>query len=520
MFKIANFGSWLVRPSRTVAASALIAASLLTGSVQPASADTLRIAVPSDPGYLDPAYWGSTVDQFLIDNLYPRLAKPVPGMGWKVELADAKSVDLSDPMNIAFELKPGIMWSGGYGELTAEDVKYSFERHTDPSMESGVAAEFSSLKEVEVTGKYTGIIRLKEPSATFWSSTLVFTGGAIISKAAADKAGGWFEATPLATTGPYMLKEFEPGNKLVLQRNPDWQGEVGDFEEIVLLPIGDENAAELAFSAGEIDYMRHSVGNYDNLKANPPTNGELTLVQSLDPTWLGITANHETLKDKRVRKAIQLAIDVPTILQATSGGYSQQATGIIAPGLPGYRSGMELKRDVEKAKALLAEAGAEGLSVRLDYVNTTERSIAAQIMQANLAEVGIALELNGQDEGTFWNIDEAKAADLQLHLKAWTGNPDGFYTLQYFVGDQIGVWNWEAFQNDDYEQLLEKARRTMDEGERGKIYEAMQTMLEDSGTFLFISQDPYVAIHREGIEPGILPDGRPVFHAFKKTNGS
>ncbi len=502
--------------------SALFGVALTVGAAAagaPAvAAEQLRMAVPSDPGYLDPAYWGSTVDQFLIDNLYPRLAKYAPdGKEWKVELADAKSIDMSDPMNIVFELKPGIMWAGGYGELTAEDVKYSFERHLDPDLESSLAPEFSSLEEVEVTGKYTGIIRLKEPSATLWASTLVSTGGAIISKAAAEEADGYFEATPVATTGPYRLKEFEPGNKLVLERNPDWTGETGDFDEIVLLPIGDENAAELAFSAGEIDFMRHSAGNFDTLKANPPADSEIFMVQSIDPIWLGITASHEKLQDQRVRNAIQLAIDVPTILQATSGGYSKQATGIVAEGLPGYRAGKELKRDVDKARELLAEAGADGLNVRLDYVNTTERNTAAQIIQANLAEVGITLDLNAQDEGTFWNIDEAKAADMQMHLKAWTGNPEGFYTLQYFVGDQIGVWNWEAYQDDEYERLLEEARVTQDAAARGEIYETMQQMLEDSGTFLFIAQDPYVVVHRKGMVPGILPDGRPVFHAFKKA---
>ena len=224
-----------LRAIRSLALGLAVAGGLFAAAPGAVQAETLRIAVPSDPGYLDPAYWGSTVDQFLIDNLYPRLAKPVPGDQWAVELDAAKSVDLSDPTKITFELKPGIMWTGGYGELTADDVKYSFERHLDPALESGVGAEFSSLKEVEVTGKYSGIIRLKEPSSTLWASTLVFTSGAIISKAAADQAGGYFEATPIATTGPYKLKSFEPGQKIVLDRNPDWSGETGDFDEIVLL---------------------------------------------------------------------------------------------------------------------------------------------------------------------------------------------------------------------------------------------------------------------------------------------
>lgn len=498
------------------AASAMaIASCLLATGV---SADTMRMAVPSDPGYLDPAYWGSTVDQFLIDNLYPRLGKYVPGEEWKVELDAAKSVDLSDPMKISFELKPGIMWTGGYGELTAEDVEFSFERHLDPEMESSAYTEFSSIKDVEVTGKYTGIIHLNEPSATLWPASLVYTSGAIISKAAAEEAGGWFEAIPVATTGAYMLKEFEPGNKLVLERNPDWTGETGDYDEIVLIPISDENAAELAFAAGEIDYTRTSAGNYDNLAANPPSDGVVTLGMTLDPLFLGISQTHENLSDLRVRQAIQLALDIPTILAATTGGHAQQATGMVADGGLGFRDGPILTRDVEKARALLAEAGAEGLVIRIDYTNSTDRDTAAQIMQANLAEVGITLELNGQDEGTFWSVDEIRAADLQLHLKAWTGNPEAFYMLQYFVEDQIGLWNWEGFASDAYVALLEQARVEQDEAKRGEIYKEMQGMLEASGSFVFVTQEPVALLHREGMIPGILPDGRPVFHAFRKTD--
>lgn len=511
--KIGKLSKSYQQAARTVAVASCVWATGLVG----ASAETLRIAVPSDPGYLDPAYWGSTVDQFLIDNLYPRLAKYAPGDEWTIELDAAKSVDLSDPQHIKFELKPGIMWTGGYGELTAEDVEFSLERHLDPDLESGVVTEYELLEDVEVTGTYTGIIHLSEPSTTFWTSTLVYTSGAIISKKAAEEAGGYFEATPVATTGPYKLGTFEPGNKLVLELNPDWTGEPVDFDQIVLLPIGDENAAELAFAAGEIDYTRSSAGNYDTLVANPPEGAVVKLAQTIDPLFLGISQTNEKLSDIKVRRAIQLALDIPTVIQATTSGHGKQATGFVAEGLVGHRDGEALTRDLDKARDLLAEAGAEGLTVRLDYVNNTERDTAAQIMQANLAEAGITLELNGQDEGTFWSVDEIRAADLQLHLKSWTGNPDGYYTMQYFVEDQIGYWNWEGYASDDYVALLHEARITVDDTARGEIYKKMQAMLEDSGSFVFVSQEPTVILHRDTLEPGILPDGRPVFHAFRKV---
>ncbi|MGB7271475.1 MAG: ABC transporter substrate-binding protein [Albidovulum sp.] len=497
----------------TVSVFACLGTSFATMS----NAETVRIAVPSGPGYLDPAYWGSTVDALLIDNLYPHLARYKQGDEWEIELDAAKSVDMSDPMNIKFELKPGIMWTGGYGELTAEDVEYSFERHLDPEIASGIAIEFSSLKDVEVTGKYTGIIHLTEPSATFWTATVAYTGGAIISKAAAQEAGGYFENIPVATAAPYMPGEFDAGGTMRLVRNPDWAGEAPYYDEIVLIPIADENAGELAFAANEIDFLVSTAANYNALVTNPPAEAVVELKHTLAPLFLGLTSTNEALKDQRVRRAIQSAVDIPAILQATTGGNAKQATGFVAEGQVGYRDQEPLQRDVEKARALLAEAGAEGLQLRLDYTNYTERDTAAQIIQANLAEVGIDLELYGQDEATFWSFDDTQVLDRQLHLKSWGGNPEPFWILQYFVEDQVGVWNWEAFVDLEYEKLAAEANVTADDAARGEIYQEMQTILEDSGNFLVLSHEPRVIIYRDGIDPGMWPDGGAFFEHFRKA---
>lgn len=503
------------KPARQVSICSSMAAAIWTAAVGAGSADTLRIAVAADPGYLDPAYWGSSSEQLLIDNLYPRLAKYAAGDSWKAELDAAQSVDLSDPQHISFELKPGIMWSGGYGELTAEDVEYSFERHLDPDLESGVSAEFSLLKDVEVTGKYTGIIHLSAPSPAFWSATLSYTSGAIISKAAAEASEGYFEATPVATAGPYRFKSHEPGQPFMLEKDPDWSGAAAEFEEVAIIAIADDNAARVAFDAGEIDYTyAASALEYDNWSKS---SGNTELRSSLDPLWMGISETYEGLSDIRVRQAIQKAVDVPTILAAISNGWADHATGIVAPGLLGYRDAAPKQRDLEGARALIAEAGAEGTVLRLDFVNTANRATIAQIVQANLAEIGLIVELNGQDEGTFWSVDEARAADLQLHVKSWTGNPDGIYTMQYFTSDQVGVWNWEGLSNPDYDALVERARRSTDDAERGRLYTQMQEMMEKSGNFLFLTNEPLTILWNDKIVPATLPDGRPVFAGFKKT---
>lgn len=396
-------------------------------------------------------------------------------------------------------------------------MKYSYERHLNPDLGSGIISEFKLLDSVEVTGTYTGIIRLTAPSPSFWTATMVFTTGAIVSKAAADAGGGYFEATPVATIGPYKMKSFEPGMKMVLDRDPGWTGTPGAFDEIELIQIADDNAATIAFAAGELDFTTLNALDHDLLAASPPKGGVVGLVQSVDPFWMGITETAAPLQDIRVRQAIQLAVDVPAILSAKSNGKAVQATGIAAPGTLGARTTPPLARDVARAKALIAEAGAEGTVLRRDFVNTASdgSNAAAQIIQANLAEIGLAVELNGQDEGTFWSIDSIRGTDPQLHLKTWFGNPDALCILQYFTREQVGSWNWEALQNDEYEALVDTARTTVDEAERGGIYQRLQEIMEQSGDFLFISHEAYTVLSRNTMEAAYLPDGRPVFAGFR-----
>ncbi len=267
----------------------------------------------------------------------------------------------------------------------------------------------------------------------------------------------------------------------MLERDPGWTGAPGGFDEIELIPIAEDNASVIAFEAGELDYTVVNVLDYDTLAANPPKGGVVRLAQSVDPFWLGITETAEPLKDIRVRKAIELAVDVPAILAAKSSGRLVQAAGHAAPGTLGARTTAPPARDLEVAKALIAEAGAEGSVIRLDFVSTAAdgSNTAAQIIQANLAEIGLVVELNGQDEGTFWSIDSIRGTDPQLHLKSWFGNPDFLYFLQYFTRAQIGSWNWEALQNDEYEALIVQARSTSDDAEHARLYVLVQLATGD-----------------------------------------
>lgn len=508
--------SFLASVATALSVFALVAISPV-GPQAAAKAETLRVYVPSDPASIDPAFWGTSVDGFLMFNVMPRLATVLPGKEWKLGLDVAESVDLSDPTKIRFTLKKGLQWANGYGELTAEDVKYSFERHLNEELGSYVSGEFDALDHVEITGSHSGIIHLKYANVPMWQSTLGWYGGTIISKREAMENDGKLPIQVKATMGAYRFAEFLPGERMVLKADPNWHGPKPYFDEVVLIPIGDTNAAEVAFAAGELDFLTSTATPADQLRDQYGDKATIDILSSVDFTWLGVNAQHPKFQDIRVRKAIQMAVDLDSLLEASYGSLvDKPATGFAAPGMVGYRPATKVKRDVEAARKLIQEAGAEGTTVELSYANFGARSTQGQIIQANLAEIGLNVELNAMDEATFWDVTAVKTADRQLTLKGWFGNPEVMYVLQYFTEAEFEAWNWEGYANPRYEELMSKAYGIADDMERGNIYIEMQDMLEDSGSFLYVDNAPSVIMYNKDLVPGILPDGKPLFYAFKK----
>ena len=154
----------------------------LTGTINIVRSDELNVRLGEDFTTLDPAFWQSGADLTMINVLFPKLIEFKSGSDWEYELQAAESIEQVDELTIKFTLKPGLMWTDGYGEVTTEDVKYSYERYIDPELASPIIGDWLPLKEVEIVDKYSGIIHLKEPFAPIWWSTLPYSSGAIVSK--------------------------------------------------------------------------------------------------------------------------------------------------------------------------------------------------------------------------------------------------------------------------------------------------------------------------------------------------
>lgn len=222
-----------------------------------------------------------------------------------------------------------------------------------------------------------------------------------------------------------------PKQRIVSRRNPDFSLFKVDFDEIRLIAIPDNKAAEIAFEAGEADYTEVSMSSIRRLREGLPSNSALTVKPSTTFWWIGMNTDHELFGDQRVRKAVQYAVNVDAVLDAAFFGVAERSTGISTPGNVGHRDGNLITgRDVAKAKALLADAGrAGGFETTITALNDTDRISACQVMQSNLAEIGIEAEIIPHDPGTYWTLRlEAEGEmwrDLQIMLLRFTSGRVG-----------------------------------------------------------------------------------------------
>jgi peptide/nickel transport system substrate-binding protein len=411
-------------------------------------------------------------------------------------------------MTIDFTLHKGVQWQRGYGELTTEDVKYSYERFLVTDPKPAYADDWASLDHVEIVDKYTGKLVFKTPQATLWTSVLPMTSGLIVSKKFYEEAGPDKVKTDLVGTGPYLFSEWTPKQQVVLQRNPDYWGDQPYFDEIDLLPVEDDKAAEVALQAGELDFSSISLSSVDKFQSDP--NFSVQSIPSTAYNWIGMNVESPKLKDINVRQAIRYAIDVPSILAAAYNDKAPQANELIPEGTLGYwKDAPVYTRDVEKAKEFLAKANVTSLDLTLTYENTDEFNTWGQIVQQNLKDVGINVTLNPLDSSTFWAYgDGGKDKELELFAVGYSSvAPEPAWSTMWFTCDQVDLWNWMRWCNQDFDALHKKGIETIDPAQREQIYIDMQKLWDEAAIAVFVTNVPQVYVSKPNIKPVIYPGG-------------
>jgi peptide/nickel transport system substrate-binding protein len=469
----------------------------------------LTVRIPSDMMDLDPAFIPQNVDSDIAENIYSALIRYPGSYDEYVEDIIAEPLEVSeDGLSVSFTLREGVQFHKGYGELTAEDVKYSYERFLDPDLDPPYRDDWAALDHVEVTGKYTGVIILKEAFAPLWTSTLPATAGWIVSKKAMEEMGHDEHATNPIGSGPYQFEEWVPNQRVVLTRFEDYWGEPPEWDEIDFLVIVEDSAAEIALESGELDFAQIGTDAVERFEANPDF--DVYSVATPNYNWIAMNVQHPNLEDVNVRRAIRAGIDVNSIIEVAYDGKYERACAMIAPSLLGYWPDAPCyERDVEQAKEYLAAAGLETLDITLTYENTAANGATAEVVQANLAEVGINVELIPEDGALFWEegYGEQGAEVRQLAVMAYATNPDPAWVTVWFTCAQVQEWNWMYWCSEEYDQLHEQGMTEMDQDERGEIYIRMQQLMDEAAHSVWVAYPTNFWVAKAGLVPSVTPGG-------------
>ena len=452
-----------------LASTAVMLALALPGLAQDYSPDpnakpggTITITYKDDVATLDPAIGYDWQNWSMIKSLFDGLMDYVPGTT-TLRPGLAESYEISDDgLVYTFHLRPGVKFHNGR-EMTAEDVKYSLDRVTNPATQSPGAGFFGSiagfenagdggLSGVEVVDPQTVKITLTRPDATFLH-VMALNFSFVVPKEVVEAEGADFGKKPVGT-GAFKLTEWTLGQRLVFEKNPDYWIAGVPYLDSFTVEVGQEPVvALLRLQNGEVDIPGDGIppAKFTEVMGDPAQAAHVVVGGQLHTGYITMNVTTPPFDKLEVRKAINMAINKERITQIINGR-AVPATQPLPPSMPGYTEGYAgYAYDPEGAKALLAEAGlGDGFETELYVMNTDPNPRIAQAIQQDLAAIGITANIQNLAQA---NVIEAGGAGTAPMI--WSGgmgwiadfpDPSNFYgPILGCAGAAEGGWNWSKF---------------------------------------------------------------------------
>lgn len=484
-----------------IAATAIAAIS--TAATEVVAQSELRIDRTRDMSSLDSALFTDIRSQWaVIDAIYSGLVQFKLG-SWGIEADLAESWEISDDgLTITFKIKEGIQFHRGYGEVTSEDVKFSFERIIDPALDSLWAIKWEALENVEVVDRYTLKIHLKEVFAPLFSTTLPYGGGQIVSKKAVEELGlEEFGRMPVGS-GPYEVVEWVPNDHTTLKRFDGYWGDKPSVEKVTFVPITDVTTVELALKAGELDIGRISLTNIKEIEANPDV--DVIVIPGTRYIFMALNHSRPPFDNILLRRAIRAAVDVDEMLLAMYDGYAERADSNYLPFVLGYWGAPLYKQDTEAAKAFMAEAGfADGFEMEIVTSSEDEYVTGAEVMQAQLALAGIKAKIIAVESAAA--TDLTLSGNFDLRIADWTALSDPHNYVVWFKSDE--KWNYIHWNNAEYDATVDAGGAVMNPEKRAALYMKAQQIWDAEIASIPLTHGVNSMAVRKGVDVGTLYPG-------------
>lgn len=466
---------------------ALLLALGVTGHIaaqdgaEPQSGGTLRAAWQAEWESLDPHFASSEATFQILNNVLDTLTFFDDDMNLIPWLAESWERS-EDGLTWTFHLREGVMFSNGR-ELTAEDVKWTFDRLLDPDIASGNAFRVGGAgTTIEVVDPYTVAITTPSPVAVLPTALAANKSTGILAPESVEDDGT--VSVPIGT-GPFVISEVEGTTRLVLERNDGyWQEGLPYLDAVEIIPVTDDTSREQGLLGGEYDWIfTIPPQNFQNLEANE--NVVVDTAPRLAYDYFGLNLNREPFNDVRVRQAIAYAIDRQQICDFAFFGLCNATHGPTGEGSPWYFPYAPYERDLDMARQLLDEAGyGDGFTMEIMPAVGFEETIrGAQIVQQQLAEVGITVEITPEEFSTW--LERQGSGDFDAFMLSWLGLTDveDYFYLQHRTGQ---TFNFTGYSNPEFDELVDEGRTVEDFDERYAIYEQANQILVDEAAYIYL----------------------------------
>ncbi|MBF9234427.1 ABC transporter substrate-binding protein [Microvirga alba] len=478
-----------------------MAAGLLMSTA--VSAQTLKIALNDDPDVLDPHRARTFTGRIVFASLCDKLVDITPDLKFTPELATEWKWG-EDGKTLTFKLRSGATFHDGE-KIDAAAVKANLDR-ARTLQDSLRKSELSSVESVEVVDDLTVAIKLARPDGTLLSQLSDRAGMMLSPKAFAD-----FAQKPVCS-GPFKFVERVQNDRIVLERFKEhWNAKAYNFDRVVFTPIPDTTVRLANLKAGNIDLLER-LAPTDAPSVKSDAKLVFAPVDGIGYQGLTINTNNGDRaktplgQDKRVRQALELAIDMDVINEVVGQGIFPPATQPFPLASP-YRNPKydSRKRDVAKAKKLLKEAGVEKVKFELSFGTSTTAQQIAEMIQAMAAEAGFEITLRPTEFAALQK--EATAGNFDVNVIGWSGRVDPDGNIHAFVTCKGGL-NDGRYCNPQIDTILNEARSITDEVKRKALYDSAQAILLDDLPIIYTYYQPWpFALTKkvDGFKP--YPDG-------------
>jgi peptide/nickel transport system substrate-binding protein len=397
-----------------------------------------------------------------------------------------------------FKLRPGVKFHDGT-PFDAQAVAWKYARHKDPNNHCNCAFTIQFIDRVEALDDLTVVFHLRDPSAEL--PLLLAPPGpnnVIYSPTATQKLGDGYNRNPVGT-GPFILKSWTAGDRLVLERNPDyWNKGHPYLDRVVLRPLPDAQSRFASLRAGESDLIWDDEFDADNIRR--ATKDPSLTVHSYVGSGAQVAAFNTKVTpfdDARVRRALVMALDRTKMSQVVTNGLSRPATNPYGDGSRvKCNDDGALPYDPQKANELIKEYG-KPVAFKMMVTATPRGRAVGQVLQEFWKHVGANMEIEQVDQTTI----PPRAFARQFQLTPWRipdlADPEPFIYALFHTGSPTAL---AGYSNPELDSLLEEARTTVDRAKRTQTYCAISQHINREAIWFWTFQNTYYAIAKNKLK--------------------